>query len=281
MSSTRRTCGDGDHVEARPGNARRAGPAAWIAAESKKDHRPQVQGRRTGTARGAAAWNIASAVAMSTSPVTTTVTWSPATSLVAEKGAGPSRSTEPRLHSRQRAARTGALCQDVRLSGRSPASVRPAIGWGHDCSCASSRRGRCLRGGRCRRRSSDPSTSARSAPSSGAARTSRPPRPSRRCASPAGSPPRPPSSPGEHCKPGVTTDEIDRVVHEFLCDHGAYPSTLGYKGFPKSCCTSPQRGDLPRHPRHHGARGRRHHQRRRHGVHRRGARRHRRDVLRR
>jgi methionyl aminopeptidase len=43
---------------------------------------------------------------------------------------------------------------------------------------------------------------------------------------------------GEHCKPGVATDEIDRVVHEFLCDHGAYPSTLGYKGFPKSCCTS-------------------------------------------
>jgi methionyl aminopeptidase len=43
---------------------------------------------------------------------------------------------------------------------------------------------------------------------------------------------------GEHCKPGVTTDEIDRAVHEFLCDHGAYPSTLGYKGFPKSCCTS-------------------------------------------
>jgi methionyl aminopeptidase len=43
---------------------------------------------------------------------------------------------------------------------------------------------------------------------------------------------------GEHCKPGVTTDEVDRVVHEFLCDHGAYPSTLGYKGFPKSCCTS-------------------------------------------
>ena len=43
---------------------------------------------------------------------------------------------------------------------------------------------------------------------------------------------------GERCKPGVTTDEIDAVVHEFLCDHGAYPSTLGYKGFPKSCCTS-------------------------------------------
>jgi methionyl aminopeptidase len=43
---------------------------------------------------------------------------------------------------------------------------------------------------------------------------------------------------GEHCKPGVTTDEVDRVVHEYLCDHGAYPSTLGYRGFPKSCCTS-------------------------------------------
>jgi methionyl aminopeptidase len=43
---------------------------------------------------------------------------------------------------------------------------------------------------------------------------------------------------GEHCKPGVTTDEVDRVVHEFLIDQNAYPSTLGYKGFPKSCCTS-------------------------------------------
>jgi len=43
---------------------------------------------------------------------------------------------------------------------------------------------------------------------------------------------------GEVVKPGVTTDEVDRVVHEFLVDHGAYPSTLGYRGFPKSCCTS-------------------------------------------
>jgi methionyl aminopeptidase len=43
---------------------------------------------------------------------------------------------------------------------------------------------------------------------------------------------------GEAVKPGVTTDEVDRVVHEFLVDHGAYPSTLGYKGFLKSCCTS-------------------------------------------
>src|ERR1700712_4876342 len=38
--------------------------------------------------------------------------------------------------------------------------------------------------------------------------------------------------------PGVTTDEIDRVVHEYICDQHAYPSTLGYKHFPKSCCTS-------------------------------------------
>jgi methionyl aminopeptidase len=43
---------------------------------------------------------------------------------------------------------------------------------------------------------------------------------------------------GAHVTPGVTTDELDRVGHEFLCDHDAYPSTLGYKGFPKSLCSS-------------------------------------------
>ncbi|HEX6920275.1 MAG TPA: type I methionyl aminopeptidase [Actinomycetes bacterium] len=43
---------------------------------------------------------------------------------------------------------------------------------------------------------------------------------------------------GKAVAPGVTTDELDRVGHEFLCDHGAYPSTLGYRGFPKSLCTS-------------------------------------------
>lgn len=43
---------------------------------------------------------------------------------------------------------------------------------------------------------------------------------------------------GAAVKPGVTTDEIDRVAHEFMCDHGAYPSTLGYRGFEKSCCVS-------------------------------------------
>ena len=43
---------------------------------------------------------------------------------------------------------------------------------------------------------------------------------------------------GAAVAPGVTTNEVDRVVHEFLVDHDAYPSTLGYRGFPKSCCTS-------------------------------------------
>ncbi|GAA3822252.1 type I methionyl aminopeptidase [Sphaerisporangium flaviroseum] len=43
---------------------------------------------------------------------------------------------------------------------------------------------------------------------------------------------------GRHIAPGVTTDELDRIGHEFLCDHDAYPSTLGYRGYPKSLCTS-------------------------------------------
>jgi methionyl aminopeptidase len=43
---------------------------------------------------------------------------------------------------------------------------------------------------------------------------------------------------GQAVKPGATTDDVDAVVHEFLLDHGAYPSTLGYRAFPKSCCTS-------------------------------------------
>lgn len=43
---------------------------------------------------------------------------------------------------------------------------------------------------------------------------------------------------GKNIVPGVTTDELDAIGHEFLCDHGAYPSTLGYRGFPKSLCSS-------------------------------------------
>jgi methionyl aminopeptidase len=38
--------------------------------------------------------------------------------------------------------------------------------------------------------------------------------------------------------PGVTTDELDRIGHEYMLDHGAYPSTLGYRRYPKSLCTS-------------------------------------------
>jgi methionyl aminopeptidase len=43
---------------------------------------------------------------------------------------------------------------------------------------------------------------------------------------------------GKHIVPGVTTDQLDRIGHEFLLDHQAYPSTLGYRGFPKSLCSS-------------------------------------------
>lgn len=39
-------------------------------------------------------------------------------------------------------------------------------------------------------------------------------------------------------RPGVTTDELDRIAHDYVVSHGAYPSTLGYRGYPKSCCTS-------------------------------------------
>mmetsp|Transcript_22260 Transcript_22260/g.39595 ORF Transcript_22260/g.39595 Transcript_22260/m.39595 type:complete len:384 (-) Transcript_22260:1330-2481(-) len=39
-------------------------------------------------------------------------------------------------------------------------------------------------------------------------------------------------------RPGVTTDEIDRVVHEATIERGAYPATLNYYNYPKSVCTS-------------------------------------------
>ena len=38
--------------------------------------------------------------------------------------------------------------------------------------------------------------------------------------------------------PGVTTDELDRIGHDFMVEHGGYPSTLGYRQYPKSLCTS-------------------------------------------
>lgn len=43
---------------------------------------------------------------------------------------------------------------------------------------------------------------------------------------------------GAAIAPGVTTDELDRIGHEYLLAHDAYPSCLGYMGFPKSICSS-------------------------------------------
>lgn len=49
---------------------------------------------------------------------------------------------------------------------------------------------------------------------------------------------------GEHIRAGITTDEIDRLVHDWIVGHDAYPSPLNYKpggasrAYPKSVCTS-------------------------------------------
>ncbi|XP_077213901.1 methionine aminopeptidase 1D isoform X2 [Tasmannia lanceolata] len=43
---------------------------------------------------------------------------------------------------------------------------------------------------------------------------------------------------GTLVKPGIMTDEIDQAVHQMIIDNRAYPSPLGYGGFPKSVCTS-------------------------------------------
>lgn len=42
----------------------------------------------------------------------------------------------------------------------------------------------------------------------------------------------------KHIKPGVTTMQLDRIAHDFICDHGATPAFLNYDGFPGSICTS-------------------------------------------
>jgi methionyl aminopeptidase len=39
-------------------------------------------------------------------------------------------------------------------------------------------------------------------------------------------------------KPGISTNEIDKVCYDYINDHGAYSAPLFYRGFPKSCCTS-------------------------------------------
>ncbi len=44
---------------------------------------------------------------------------------------------------------------------------------------------------------------------------------------------------GEHVRPGVSTDELNRICHEYIVDElGAVPAPLNYRGFPKSICTS-------------------------------------------
>src|SRR3954463_1633452 len=43
---------------------------------------------------------------------------------------------------------------------------------------------------------------------------------------------------GEAVAPGITPDELDAIGHDFLVERGAYPSTLGYRNYPKSLCTS-------------------------------------------
>jgi methionyl aminopeptidase len=41
-----------------------------------------------------------------------------------------------------------------------------------------------------------------------------------------------------YVRPGVTTDELDRLCHGFIVDHAAIPAPLNYRGFPRSICTS-------------------------------------------
>jgi methionyl aminopeptidase len=42
-----------------------------------------------------------------------------------------------------------------------------------------------------------------------------------------------------HVQPGVSTDELDRICHDFIVDEQqAIPAPLNYRGFPKSICTS-------------------------------------------
>jgi methionyl aminopeptidase len=41
-----------------------------------------------------------------------------------------------------------------------------------------------------------------------------------------------------HVAEGVRTDHLDKLCHDYIRDHGAVPAPLGYKGYPKSICTS-------------------------------------------
>ncbi len=43
---------------------------------------------------------------------------------------------------------------------------------------------------------------------------------------------------GDYVVPGVSTERINKLCHEYILDNKAIPATLGYRGFPKSCCVS-------------------------------------------
>lgn len=42
----------------------------------------------------------------------------------------------------------------------------------------------------------------------------------------------------DHIKPGISTDELDKICHKYITERGGYPSPLNYHGYPKSICTS-------------------------------------------
>ena len=44
---------------------------------------------------------------------------------------------------------------------------------------------------------------------------------------------------GEHIQPGITTAELDLIAEDFIREHGAVPTSKGYRGFPAATCISP------------------------------------------
>jgi methionyl aminopeptidase len=43
---------------------------------------------------------------------------------------------------------------------------------------------------------------------------------------------------GEHVQVGISTNQLDKICHDYILDHKAIPAPLGYRGYPKSICTS-------------------------------------------
>ena len=70
---------------------------------------------------------------------------------------------------------------------------------------------------------------------------------------------------GEHVKPGVTTEELDRLCHDYIVEvQKAIPANVNYRGFPEDHLRLGQPRGLPRHPERQGAEVRRHPEHRRH-----------------